>query len=96
MDFAGKPSQLAGGGELGTGPGPGWGSCGGDGVGLVLGGQKGGGSRHGGVGSWNGGGVVVVVTGGGVVVLGGAVVVGVGVKVTVAGGCCTRVRGTQV
>jgi hypothetical protein len=97
VNFAGKRSQLAGGGELGTGPGPGWGSCVGDGVGLVLGGQKGGGSRHGGVGSWNGGGaVVVVVVGGGTVVLGGTVVVGVGVNVAVAGGCCTRLRGTQV
>ena len=50
---------------------------------------------HGSVGNTNGGGVVVVVvTGGGG---GGAVVVGVGVGVYVsAGGCCTRLRGTQV
>jgi hypothetical protein len=49
---------------------------------------------HGNVGSTNGGGVVVVTGGGG----GGVVVVvGVGVGVYVsAGGCCTRLRGTQV
>ncbi len=69
---------------MGTGPGPG----GGDGVGVVLGVQKGG--MHGDVGRTNGGGVVVV-TGGG----GGGVVVVVGVGVS-AGGCCTRLRGTQV
>ena len=94
MNLAGKRSQLAGGGEVGTGPGPGCGSCGGPlvvGAGLVVGGQKGGGSRHGG-----GAGVVVVATGGGTVVLGGTVVIGVGVNVTVADGCCTRLRGTQV
>jgi hypothetical protein len=46
---------------------------------------------HGSVGRTNGGGVVVVVTGGG----GGGVVVSVGVDVS-TGGCCTRLRGTQV
>ncbi len=62
--------------------------------GLVLGGQNGAGSRQGSCGSCNGGVVVVVVTGGG----GGAgdgVLVGVGVCV-VAGGSCTRLRGTHV
>jgi len=93
VNFAGERSQLAGGGEVGAGPGPG---CGADGEGLVLGGQKGGGSRHGSVGTPNGGGGAVVVGTGNVVVgVGGAVVVGVGVTVTV-GGCCTRLRGTQV
>jgi hypothetical protein len=44
---------------------------------------------HGNVGRTNGGGVVVVT--------GGVVGVGVGVGVDVsAGGCCTRLRGTQV
>jgi hypothetical protein len=78
---------------VGTGPGPGCGSCGGDVVGVGLGVQKGG--RHGSVGRTNGGGVVVVgVAGPGVIVVG--VVVGVGVTVTVDGGWSTRVRCTHV
>jgi hypothetical protein len=52
---------------------------------VLAGGPKGGGKTIGG----NNGGVVVVIGGGGVVV-------GVGVTVTVFGGCCTRLRGTQV
>jgi hypothetical protein len=80
---------------VGTGPGPGCGSCGGDVPGLGVGVQNGG--MH---GSWNGGGgpgVDVVDTGGlpGGGMLVGGVVVGVGVYVS-AGGCCTRLRGTQV
>ena len=48
-------------------------------------------------GSWNGGGGVVVATGGllGGAVVVGVVVVGVGVYVS-AGGCSSRLRGTQV
>ena len=95
MNFAGKPSQVAGGGELGAGPGPGCGSWGGGVVGLVLDGQKGGGNRQGSCGSCSGGVVVVVVTGGGGGG-GGGVLVGVGAYVLVAGGCCNRLRGTQV
>ena len=92
--FAGRRSQLAGVGKLDTGPGRGEGSCaGGDVVELVLGGQKGCGSRQGGFGSTNGGGVVVVVTG---VVLVGVDGVVVGVVVSVSVGSWTRVRGTQV
>ena len=74
---------------MGTGPGPGRGSCEGDVVGVGLGVQKGG--RHGSVGRTNGGGLVVV-TGG---LLGGTVVVGVGVTVD-GGGSCTLLRGTLV
>jgi hypothetical protein len=56
----------------------------------VLGGQNCGGSTQGMFGRPNGGGVVVAGVG-----FGAVVVVGVGV-VVLAGGCCTRLRGTQV
>ncbi len=69
------------------------GDPGGAGVGVVVGGPNRGGS----VGSWKSGGgddvvviCVVVVRGG------GGVVVWVGVTVTVAVGCWTLLRGTQV
>lgn len=96
MNFADKPSQLAGGGELGAGPGPGWGSADGGVVGVVLGGQNGAGNTQGSCGSWNGGGVVVVVVTGGGGGGGGGVLVVVGVYVTLGDGCCTRLRGTHV
>jgi hypothetical protein len=78
---------------VGVGPGPGTGCCGGGEVGLALGGQKGGGSRH---GSWNGAGEVVVGAGGGGGGVGGTVLVGVGTNVLVGAGISTLVRGTQV